>query len=923
MIEEVKRAIDNNDVNKLYDCGLYVDSSIKEYILNKKKKIVDDILNLKLWLDDEIAQIYFNDNDFIKASILSSNVDVARLFDNIEINNFLNDNIYKIIGFINERIYFISDKTPKYLLNNVSFIHSCLDNGFLNILDYCDDDGYYLENKDKINRNCYDKIIKGIVKLDEFSSKRMLLNPDFLIGSIFGNNYNVLLFSNNSYLDKFISDNYNLLKDKLENFVRTNNYFVNKNIDIKLPFFLDFYKKLINKNINEFSFFFKLMDNNEFCYFLSFLEDDTILSFFGKKIYQLYSFFGISLFEIGYENISLINSFSIIEFERFVKIFCYSGTIKMENVRNMYFDILRDEFDKICKFNKNTAFLIEEMIDNEGILNDFVLEKISDLKRILGQSYYECLKNMIDSDKSFSEFTNDVFDAYRRASIALDDNKKIKYHDIILSLCNAAYEREFDLYASSKMNFNDGYPFFAEPSDIYIKRVYKDSKLKIIKEMYLNDKKKFDTLCMDLYDGNITYSSFVNDVKSYLKNGDCKIFDLNRSVDNYLSKYISSVDVDNVCISYYNLPLTDEYLKVNFNIKTVLSVLKNVNFGNLRLMLSDDYYVEFKDFLYDKQVLYMIDCFDMISSFYNIKNLSSLINNFNLLSGSICEKFNFAVEFDRAPSNFSSILGDAYNYIKNDSSIIRESFKRAYKCVKKNYLPVSDIEKKYMVNNHIITIKVGGYDYNDVFLPIVVNSDVFVSAKYDWLHNYVFTNNNGFIIKFYDNKLIGLVYGIRYGNCLFLSNLSYVVHSTYIIEPLKKFVLSLVDDMRSNGDNLGHVYLSNYGCNNKFFTMVNDLVNGLTDYSNNGLVLYDDLSKVNCNFNKKYSIKNSLYDDAYKRAYDLAVLDLFGNGDEFLINDIKIGNVKCAGRSWYKVDDLIVALDINDEIVDEISGLRK
>lgn len=65
-----------------------MNSTIKEYILLNKKRIINDILNLKLWLDDEVIVTYFDDNDFVKASIMASNVDVARLFNNEEINNF-------------------------------------------------------------------------------------------------------------------------------------------------------------------------------------------------------------------------------------------------------------------------------------------------------------------------------------------------------------------------------------------------------------------------------------------------------------------------------------------------------------------------------------------------------------------------------------------------------------------------------------------------------------------------------------------------------------------------------------------------------------------------------------------------------------------------------------------------------------------
>ena len=57
--------------------------------------------------------------------------------------------------------------------------------------------------------------------------------------------------------------------------------------------------------------FLKIIENNDFCYLVSFLTDDVILDVFGKKIFQLYSFFGIEFFNIGYDKICLINSFCI------------------------------------------------------------------------------------------------------------------------------------------------------------------------------------------------------------------------------------------------------------------------------------------------------------------------------------------------------------------------------------------------------------------------------------------------------------------------------------------------------------------------------------------------------------------------------------------------------------------------------------
>ena len=157
MVEEIKRAIDNNDIGKLYACGFFMDSSIKDYILKNKRRIISDILNLKLWLDDELVLSFYSDNDFIKASIMVSNIDVARFFNNEEINNFLLNNMNHIVRFMNEKTYVLSNKTPKVLLNNENFIKLCLDNGFINILDYTDCDDYYLENKEKIDIECSKK----------------------------------------------------------------------------------------------------------------------------------------------------------------------------------------------------------------------------------------------------------------------------------------------------------------------------------------------------------------------------------------------------------------------------------------------------------------------------------------------------------------------------------------------------------------------------------------------------------------------------------------------------------------------------------------------------------------------------------------------------------------------------------------------
>ena len=934
MVEEIKRAIDNNDIDKLYACGFFVNSTIKEYVLLNKKRIISDILNLKLWLDDETIVTYFDDNDFVKASIMASNIDVARLFNNDEINNFLINNMNHIIKFMSQKLYTLSNKTPKSLLNNFNFVKLCLDNGFINILDFVSDNDYYLKNKERIDKACYDKIILGIVKIDEFCSKRILSNPNFLIASILGNNYNVLLFSKSSYLDKYIENNYKNLRKKIEGFIRNNDYFLRKNVNIKSSLFLGIIKKQLNDEINNKKFdvaLLKMLDNNEFYNFVSYLNENTIKDFFGKKIYQLYQFYGNNLFKIGFDKINSISNFSIIEFERFVKIFCFDGNIKMENVRSMYFNILYEEFDKKSKFKDNSAVIFENSIDTNGMINDKLKEKINELKNILGPSYYDYLVNLInnnyslDVNKPFNELINDVFDAYRRASISLDDDKKKKLNVIIDDLCKVAYKREFDLFASSKMDFSNGYPFLVEPSDIYIKRVYKEKKLEIIKANFLNDDKKFNELCSSIYDGNIPYDNFVNDIRNYLKTGKYNICDINKSVDNYLSKFVNDLNIDNFCIEYFNLPLTDEYLKCYFNKNTILKVLKDININKLLIMLND-YYDSFKDVFFDKQVLYMLDIFSMIQSFYNIPNVASLIDNFCLVDKQdIYEMFKCSNGYVRVPSIFKTIFDDSYDYIKNDSKVVKELLKRGYKTLLKRSLPIPYISKNYLINNHEINVSVGGFDFKDVYLPIMVNSNVFINTKYNDLHNFIYSKDNGFIIKFYDNKIIGILFGIRYGNTLFLSNLASVVHINYIMEPLKKFVLSIIEECVKNNDNLGHIYLSNMGNDDKTYTMVNSLVSVKTDFNKNGLALYDNLSKINGKSVKKYPIEPYLLEGslAYERGNQIRILNMFGNEEDNSINDFEYKNIEYSGRSWYKDDDVFVVGDIDDNILNELSDLKE
>ena len=65
----------------------------------------------------------------------------------------------------------------------------------------------------------------------------------------------------------------------------------------------------------------------------------------------------------------------------------------------------------------------------------------------------------------------------------------------------------------------------------------------------------------------------------------------------------------------------------------IIEVFKNLDFDRLLYFLDDDiFYENIKSILFDKQFLYLIDCFKNINGFYNVKSLVNLINNFDVLT---------------------------------------------------------------------------------------------------------------------------------------------------------------------------------------------------------------------------------------------------------------------------------------------------
>ena len=311
-------------------------SSIREYIFNNKKRIIEDIFSLKLWLDDVLVKKVYSDMDFVKASILVGNVDVADNFDNEEMHWFLTININKIIEFMLKKIYVLSSNTPNILIKNDNFVRLCLDNGFIQILEFNEKfKKYYYENKYVIDSKCLELIKNGVIHIDKFSSKLLKNNPDFLLMSVKQNNYDCLFFTEDLEINKYIIDNYRFFKNDFYKYIRKNNYFVNTKLNIKLSSVKILYSSCLKRDVfsDKIDNSLLLMAGDNFENLMSYLDSDSITYLFGKRISKLYDNFGNKIFSLGYEKIKVLLSSTSKVFERFVKIFDPSVEIKMENVR--------------------------------------------------------------------------------------------------------------------------------------------------------------------------------------------------------------------------------------------------------------------------------------------------------------------------------------------------------------------------------------------------------------------------------------------------------------------------------------------------------------------------------------------------------------------------------------------------------------
>jgi len=916
MDDRIIRAIDNNDTSVFYSCDVVMSSSIREYILTNKKRIINDILSLKLWLDDILIQKVYFDIDFVKASILVGNVDVASNFNNEEMHRFLTVNLNKIIELMLKKVYFLSSSTPSMLINNDNFVRICLDNGFVQILEYAPNfKKYYYENKHFIDCKCLELITKNIVRVDKFSSKLIKNNTEFLLCSIKNGNYDCLFFTDDIEINKYIIDNYRFIKNDFYKYVRNNNYFVSSNLNISLPAVKMLYSSCLKRNIfsDRIDSSLLLMASDNLQKFVSYMDLDCINYLFGKKIGRLYSIYGDKIFRIGYEKIKELVNCSTTAFDRFVKLFDPNVVIKMENVCNLYFLVNKEKFLHTSIFNKNTGTFICQSIKNDGVFSEEVIKIIDSIKNIVDMSYFDYLCDLIRSNnlkiatnnKNSKELINEIFEYYRRLTINFDHSKIVDLEKVICELCEVACANEFDIYMSSKMNFSDGYPFLVEPSDVFLKRVGREQRIFNIKKYIISDKNYFDYFCDKIYSNfkNIEYKNFKNDVKKYLETNK-SLYGLNEYLNGVLSRLTKKDIVDISSIDYFNLPLTDEYLRTFINTNTLFEVLENLDLKRVLYFLNDDIiYNNLREILYDKQLLYLIDCFSKVESFYNKRSVINFINNFDLLvPDDILAMFNKVNDCICLPNVFEILLGK--HSVSNKSDYLIGLGRRMLACLNKEVMCVPYISE----NIDGFDVCIGGNDIDDVVLGFELASEVMIGQKYDGLHNFILKNKNGFMIKFYKENLCALVYGIRYGNALFLCNLESNCDKTEIVECLSKFINKVVDKMKLDGDEIVRVYLSSADGNfDKAFSSCLKSVGVKIDYPENATILYSNGKKINEYALMEYKIVDAEYSNINERANKLNILKSINSSDMIGLIDYEPISAIKVGRNWYSdANDIVL-----------------
>jgi len=909
MEDRIKRAIDNNDTSIFYSSDFVMTSSIREYILNNKKRIIEDIFSLKLWLDDVLVKKVYSDMDFVKASILVGNVDVADNFDNEEMHWFLTININKIIEFMLKKIYVLSSNTPNILIKNDNFARLCLDNGFIQILEFNERfKKYYYENKYVIDGKCLELIKNGVIHIDKFSSKLLKNNPDFLLMSVKQNNYDCLFFTEDLEINKYIIDNYRFFKNDFYKYIRKNNYFVNTKLNIKLSSVKILYSSCLKRDVfsDKIDNSLLLMAGDNFENLMSYLDSDSIAYLFGKRISKLYDNFGNKIFSLGYEKIKVLLSSTSKVFERFVKIFDPSVEIKMENVREIYLLINKYQFLDFSVLKKETFIKICENIKRDGVFDDEVTKVIDSIKKIIDVSYLEFLQNLIEekninisvTNKTSKELINEIFEYYRRSSINFSSKNTENIEEVIKEIYELAHTHEFDVYMSSRMNFSVGYPFLVEPSDVYLNRVYKEERISNIKKYILNDTNYFNYFCdkTSINFKEIPLKEFKKDVKKYLENKK-SLYGLEDYLDGVLSRLSKKDIVDISSVDYNNLPLTDEYLKTFISLDTIIEVLQKVNIDRLLILLNDDeIYDKFKEILYDKQWLFLLDCFKDYKGFYDKDFVSYFISYFDMIMDfDYMEMIDLIKKYKSIPKIFSYLFDN--ESVVLDSNELLELSKRTLKCLEKKYTAVPYTWE--IIDD--VKVEIGGFDIDDVYLGLSSSSKVMVNSKYDELHEFITTKENGFMIKFYKDELSSILYGIRYGNTIILCNLESLENEEKIIDILKKFINNFVNKMKSFGDEIAHVYLSS--SNGKLDKVYASCVKNIgikIDYMENAISLYDNCKRVNKDSFVKYKIVDMEYSDASKRANKINILRLISQKDyENLIGYEYIKAIK-AGRNWYK-----------------------
>ena len=186
---------------------------------------------------------------------------------------------------------------------------------------------------------------------------------------------------------------------------------------------------------------------------------------------------------------------------------------------------------------------------------------------------------------------------------------------------------------------------------------------------------------------------------------------------------------------------------------------------------------------------------------------------------------------------------------------------------------------------------VGGFDIDDVTLAL--------SFKNENLCDFIAGDERGFVIKIYRDDLVAIVYGVRYGNTILLSNLDSKLDGD-ILQVLNSFLLKLISLMKQYGDRVSRIYLSREDALfDRDFSMCLKNIGLKLNNMENADILYSDGDKIKNYISVFYKLPDIIYEDKFTRGNKINILRLVKARDIEKLIDYSYIEVDNVGRTWY------------------------